>query len=70
MTWENGTVNEKGRNETLVLLPPFHQFSYTADTRWSFDFVSDTLVNGRRIRVLTVIDKPQEKILRWKWIHP
>ena len=28
-----------------------------ANARWSFDFVSDTLANGRRIRVLTVIDE-------------
>ena len=24
--------------------------------RWSLDFVSDTLISGRRIRILTVVD--------------
>jgi putative transposase len=34
-----------------------------ANTRWSFDFVSDTLANGRRIRVLTVIDEATRECL-------
>ncbi len=35
----------------------------TPNTRWSFDFVSDTLANGRRIRVLTVIDEATRECL-------
>jgi len=34
-----------------------------ANIRWSFDFVSDTLASGRRIRVLTVIDEATRECL-------
>jgi putative transposase len=33
------------------------------NTRWSFDFVSDSLANGRRIRALTVIDEATRESL-------
>ena len=33
------------------------------NTRWSFDFVSDTVANGCRIRVLTVIDEATRECL-------
>lgn len=33
------------------------------NTRWSFDFVSDAIANGRRIRVLTVIDEATRECL-------
>ncbi len=33
------------------------------NTRWSFDFVSDALSNGRRIKILTVIDEVTRECL-------
>lgn len=33
------------------------------NSRWSFDFVSDVLANGRRVRILTVIDEATRECL-------
>ncbi len=33
------------------------------NVRWSFDFVSDTLTNGRKFRILTVIDEATRECL-------
>jgi len=33
------------------------------NTRWSFDFVSDAMANGRRIKILTVIDEATRECL-------
>lgn len=35
----------------------------SANARWSFDFVSDALANGRRLRILTVIDEATRECL-------
>lgn len=44
---------KRGRPETAA----------TPNTRWSFDFVSDALANGRRIKILTVIDEVTRECL-------
>lgn len=46
-------AEKRGRPDTAV----------AKNTRWSFDFVSDSLANGRRIRVLTVIDEATRECL-------
>jgi HTH-like domain len=33
--------------------------------RWSIDFVTDTLVSGRRFRILTMVDDSPENVLAW-----
>ena len=38
--------------QTRVVLPPAQR----PNERWSMDFVSDSLVTGRRFRVLTIVD--------------
>ena len=35
--------------------------------RWSLDFVSDTLVSGRRFRMLTVVDDFSRECVAWSW---
>jgi putative transposase len=44
---------KRGKPESVVI----------PNTRWSFDFVSDALSNGRRIRILTVIDEATRECL-------
>jgi len=33
--------------------------------RWSLDFVSDQLTDGRRFRILTVVDDCTASVWRW-----
>jgi len=35
--------------------------------RWSLDFVMDTLVTGRRFRILTVVDNFTRNAWVWLW---
>ena len=35
--------------------------------RWALDFVADTLVSGRRFRILTLVDDFTRECLGWSW---
>lgn len=48
------TKQRRKRASHLRILPPSPQ---EANEQWSMDFVSDTLLDGRRFRALTVMDK-------------
>ncbi len=51
---ERVTVRKRGgRKRTLGTRAPMTQ---DPNQRWSLDFVSDTLIDGRRFRILCVID--------------
>jgi putative transposase len=48
---EEKTVRKRGGRKRAPMLVPM-----TANDRWSLDFVSDQLTDGRRFRVLTIVD--------------
>ena len=53
------TKRKKKRYKTRSVLLP----ATSVNSRWSMDFVADQLENGRRIRVLNVIDDYSRKII-------
>lgn len=54
---ENLAVRPKGRRRRSEAPRPIRAELGRVNERWSLDFVSDTLSNGRRFRALTVIDE-------------
>ena len=37
---------------------------------WSMDFVSDSIVTGRRFRALTIVDNYRVNVRQLKWLFP
>ena len=64
---ERLTVRKRGgRKRALGTRAPM-AIPQDRNLRWSLDFVSDTLVSGRRFRILTLVDDFTRECLAWWW---
>ena len=62
---EKLTVRKRGGRKRAPMLIPM-----AANDRWSLDFVSDQFTDGRRFRVLTVVDERTRSASRSSPIRP
>jgi putative transposase len=56
-------VRRKGKRKRSQVPRPVREILGAANERWSLDFVSDTLSNGRTFRCLTVVDEYSREAL-------
>jgi putative transposase len=67
---ERLTVHPRGgRRRALGTRAPM-TLPQGANQRWSLDFVSDVLADGRRFRVLVIVDDFTGYIVAWEAVHP
>jgi len=64
---EGLTVRKRGGRKRAVGTRAPMAIPQGPNQRWSLDFVSDALSDGRRFRVLCVIDDFSRECLRWSW---
>jgi transposase InsO family protein len=65
--WRPGEPSPlRGRKRALGTRAPI-TIPQDQNLRWSLDFVMDTLVIGRRFRILTVVDDFTRNAWVWSW---
>lgn len=66
---QNLAVRRRSKKRRSVAPRPIREVLEQPNVRWSMDFVSDTLSNGRRFRCLTIIDEHTRECLEIEVAH-
>lgn len=64
---ERLTVRRRGGRKRAIGTRRLIETALTANQRWSLDFVSDQLTDGRRFRILTLIDELHARMPGPRW---
>ena len=63
-------VRQRGRRKRAIGTRAPLAVSAAVNQRWSLDFISDTLGDGRRFRILCVVDDfSRECLAAWSILH-